>query len=106
MSISDKSVLDLQIDPELLKEFCRKNHIRTLSLYGSALRGELQSESDIDLLVEFESGNEPGLIELAGMELELEKYFSREVEMRTSEDLSSYFRSDVIAFAEIVYAKE
>jgi predicted nucleotidyltransferase len=38
---------------------CRKYHVRRLGLFGSAARGELTPESDIDLLVEFEAGKAP-----------------------------------------------
>ena len=59
------------ISREKLEEFYRKNHIIKLSLFGSALRDELKPESDIDVLVEFEKGHIPGMLDLAGMEIEL-----------------------------------
>ena len=55
------------IDKKELEEFCRKNYIKKLSLFGSALRDELLPDSDIDLLVEFEKGHIPGLMDLAVM---------------------------------------
>ena len=93
----------MNISPETLEVFCRKNRIRKLSLFGSALRGELYADSEIDILVEFQPDQEPGLIDLAGMEFELMEHFGREVEMRTAEDLSRYFRDEVIASAEVLY---
>ncbi|RJP30145.1 MAG: nucleotidyltransferase [Candidatus Omnitrophota bacterium] len=93
----------LNILPTDLKEFCNKHRIRKLSLFSSALRGELRADSDIDILVEFQSGQEPGLIDLAGMEFELMEHFDREVEMRTAEDLSRYFRDEVAASVEVLY---
>lgn len=86
-----------------LKGFCRKHHIRKLSLYGSALRGELRPESDIDLLVEFDPGHVPGLITLAGMEIEFTEMLGRKVDLRTPQDLSRYFRDQVIKVAEAQY---
>ncbi len=94
------------IAPKDLEGFCRKNHIRKLSLYGSALRGEMHAESDIDILVEFLPGQEPGLIDLAGMEFELMEHFGREVEIRTPEDLSRFFRDDVVASAKVLYEEK
>jgi len=94
------------LSPKEWNRFCRKNHIRKISLFGSALRGEMHAESDIDLLVEFIPDREPGLIDLANMEIELQERFGREVEMRTPEDLSRFFRDEVIASAEVLYEEK
>lgn len=89
-----------------LADFCHRNHIRKLSLFGSALRDDFGPESDIDLLVEFEPGREPGLIRLAALERELSDMLGgRTVDLRTAEDLSRYFRNQVIAEAEVQYAE-
>jgi len=93
----------LHLAPEELEFFCRKNHIRKLSLFGSALRGELRPDSDIDILVEFEPEQEPTLIALSRMELELSDCIGRKADLRTPEDLSRYFRDEVMAAAEILY---
>jgi len=95
------SVLD--ISPEYLTTFCRRNHIHKLSLFGSFLRGENKPDSDIDLLVEFETDQEPTLIGLSSMELELSDLVGRKVDLRTPEDLSRYFRNEVVNTAEILY---
>jgi len=91
------------LSQEQLQSFCRKNHITKISLFGSALRDELTPESDIDLLVEFEDGHIPGLITLAGMEIELSKAIGRKVDLRTALDLSRFFRDEVVRQAEIQY---
>jgi predicted nucleotidyltransferase len=70
----------------------------------SALREDFRPDSDIDLLVEFQPGDTPGLVRLAQMELELEDALGRQVELRTPEDLSPYFRDAVTASARPVYA--
>lgn len=88
-----------------IAEFCKRNHIRKLSLFGSALRGEFENESDIDLLVEFDPDHIPGLIRLAGMELELSEILGRKVDLRTPHDLSRYFRQEVLDSAEVQYAQ-
>ena len=88
-----------------IQAFCRKHHIRKLSLYGSVLRGESKAESDIDILVEFHADHTPGLIRLAGIELELSELLDRKVDLRTPEDLSRYFREDVKNTAEVQYAE-
>jgi uncharacterized protein len=86
--------------------FCRRHHIRKLALFGSVLRDDFRPDSDIDVLVEFEPGHIPGLIRLAGMELELSELFGgRKVDMNTPMCLSPYFRDEVLAEAEVLYVQ-
>lgn len=95
----------LPIASEQLAEFCRRHGIRRLALFGSVLKGTARAASDIDLLVEFEPGRTPGLLALAGMELELgELLGGRKVDLRTPRDLSRHFRAEVMARAEVQYA--
>ena len=92
------------ISKEEIAEFCRKNRIVKLALFGSALRDELKFDSDIDILAEFEKDHVPGLITFAGLEIELTDKIGRKVDLRTAEDLSRYFRDDVVNSAEVQYA--
>lgn len=94
----------INIPHDELAAFCRRNHIMKLSLFGSVLRNDFGPESDIDVLVEFEQGRVPGLITFAGMELELSRIFGRKVDLRTPEDLSKFFRDEVVKSAEGLYA--
>ena len=86
-----------------LAGFCKKNHIRKLSVFGSAVRGQLGPDSDIDLLVEFEEGRTPGLFSIIRMEMELAEVFGRKVDLRTPDDLSQYFRDEVMRNAKLQY---
>ena len=96
----------LNIDPATLARFCQAHRIGRLALFGSQLKGTAKPESDIDLLVEFESNAVPGLLGIAAMELELaEMLGGRKVDLRTAEDLSRYFRDDVVRTAEVQYAR-
>src|SRR5919197_6381800 len=94
----------LSFDRAALTALCRRRHIRRLSLFGSALKGTARPESDIDLLVEFVPGKEPGLLGLAGIEAELSKLLGRPVDLRTAQDLSEHFRDEVLRTAEVQYA--
>jgi predicted nucleotidyltransferase len=91
---------------EILADFCQKNHITKLSLFGSAVRGESSAQSDIDLLVEFHPEHTPGLITLAGMEIELSNILGKKVDLRTAQDLSTYFRNDVLSQAKVAYVEK
>ncbi len=94
----------LQLDQDAIAGFCKRNHIRRLSLFGSVLRSDFGQESDVDFLVEFLPGHVPGLIALAGMETELSRIIGRRADLRTAEDLSRYFREEVVRGAEVQYA--
>jgi len=93
----------ITLDDELLAELCRRNGIRRLALFGSALHDQLRPDSDIDLLVEFAPGHTPGLLGIAAIELELERLVERRVDLRTPADLSRYFRDTVTAEARPLY---
>ena len=93
------------VDKDRLTAFCRDHHIRRLALFGSVLRENFGPESDVDVLVEFDPEHVPGLIGLARMERELSSSFGgRKVDLRTAEDLSRYFRAQVLATAEVQFA--
>ena len=86
--------------------FCVKHHIHRLSSFGSQMEGSADPESDIDLLVEFDHGQEPGLLGLAEMEHELSVLLGgRTVDLRTPKDLSRYFRDRVIRSSKVQYAR-
>lgn len=77
-----------------------------MAFFGSVLRADFGPESDIDVLVEFEPTHVPGLFGIARMERELSTLFGgRKVDLRTPEDLSRYFREDVLKEAEVQYAQ-
>jgi len=87
-----------------LKSFCRTNNIKKLSLFGSILDENFNNESDIDILVEFESAGTPGFFALMRMEEELSSLLGgRKVDLRTPHDLSRYFRDEVLDTAEVIY---
>ncbi len=90
---------------ERIAEFCRRNYIRRLALFGSILTDEFRPDSDVDLLVEFEPEKTPGL-RFFGIQRELSEMIGRPVDLNTPEDLSRYFRQEVLASARPLYAKE
>lgn len=96
----------LSIPKYELATFCRAHGIRRFAIYGSALRADFNPDSDIDVLVEFAPGRSPGLLGIAGMEIKLSAMFGgRKVDLRTPDDLSRYFRQDVLDTAEVQYAQ-
>jgi uncharacterized protein len=92
-------------DPDVLAALCRKYRIRRLSLFGSTLKGIGRPDSDVALLVEFEPHAKPGLIGMATIEIELMSLLNgRRVDLRTAEDLSRYFRDEVLRAVATQYA--
>ncbi len=63
--------VQIDIPKKTVAEFCRRNRIMRLSLFGSAIRDDFGPDSDIDVLVEFERDARVGFIRLAGLEIEL-----------------------------------
>lgn len=98
-------VLAIEIPENRVKEFCRRNGIRKLSVFGSVLRDDFSPESDIDILIEFKDDATPGFFSLMRMQDELTKILGRNVDLRTPNDLSRYFRDDVVNNAVIQYVE-
>jgi uncharacterized protein len=90
-------------EKEQLAEFAKQHHIRKLALFGSILRDDFRLDSDIDILVEFEPEHVPGFFDLMKMEEELSSLFGRTVDLRTPQDLSRYFRDEVLEKAEVQF---
>ena len=86
--------IQLKIPHEQIADFCRRNHIHKLSLFGSAVREDFRPDSDVDVLVEFEPGYTPGL-RFFSMQIELSQILGRPVDLNTPQWLSPRFRADV-----------
>ena len=94
----------IPVPREEIAVVCRRYHIRTLGLFGSVLRADFAADSDVDVLVEFEPGRTPGFFTIARIARELSPLLGgREVDLRTSQDLSRYFRNEVVKSAYPVY---
>ena len=93
----------LHIPDETIRDFCRRHHIRKLSIFGSALRPDFRSDSDVDVLVEFQPNHTPGLA-FFDMEAELSELLGRKVDLNTPGFLSRFFRDRVLREAEVQYA--
>jgi uncharacterized protein len=92
----------VEIPKGQIAEFCRRHHIRRLALFGSILREDFDSESDVDVLVEFEPGVKVGLRFFA-IERELSEILGRKVDLNTPGFLGKYYREEVLKEAEVQY---
>jgi hypothetical protein len=99
------AALPIQLPRDQIEAFCVRHHIRKLSLFGSVLTPRFRPSSDIDVLVEFDEAHVPGYFGLSGMELELSDLLGRKVDLRMPEEISRYFRGDVLASAAVQYER-
>ena len=99
------ATLPIAISQPAIDDFCQRHHIRKLSLFGSVLTPRFGPESDVDFLVEFEPEASISYFDLVGMEMELSEVIGRKVDLRTAEELSRYFRHQVVASALLQYER-
>ena len=92
----------ISVPKDKIAQFCRRNHIKRLSLFGSVLGDSFSPDSDIDVLVEFEPGHSPGFA-FFGMQRELSEILGCNVDLHTPMFLSPYFREQVLKEAETQY---
>lgn len=95
----------LGITRDRLERFCRQHHIRRLSVFGSVLREDFHSGSDVDVLVEFEPGRTPGL-EFFAIEEELSSLLGRPVDLLTRQSITPYLRDSVGSQAQDLYVAD
>jgi len=81
----------IDIPQQEIADFCQRNHITKLALFGSVLRDDFGPESDVDVIVEFDPEHIPGLA-FFSMQYELGEIFQREVDLFTPRELSKYFK--------------
>lgn len=97
--------LRIEVPTAKLAVFCQRHHIRRLAFFGSVLRDDFRPESDVDVLVEFEPGHVPGLLGLAGLEIELSALLGRKADLNTPGFFNKCFRDDVLKEAETLVGK-
>ena len=95
--------IDLNLDRNKIADFCRRNKIIKLSLFGSSLRDDFGPDSDVDILIEFDPDARVGLMTLAGLENELSEMIGRKVDLNTPGFINKYFREKVLAESEVQY---
>ena len=97
-------MVHLPISEDVIADFCRRNHIRTLSIFGSALREDFGPDSDVDVLVEFEPNAQVGFMALGRMQRELSALLQRPVDLVPRAGLKPVIRQTILAAAEELYA--
>jgi len=91
------------ISKKKIELFCKKHHIAFLALFGSILTSNFSASSDVDVLVKFKKHHTPNFFDLIDMESELSTIIGRKVDLKTPNDLSPYFRDEVVSQAKIIF---
>jgi predicted nucleotidyltransferase len=100
------SVSSVVFNHESLERFCRRHHIRRLSLFGSAVRGELRPDSDLDFLVEYDPAHRPGLIAVQQIQGELSELCGgRNIDILNPKYLNPRLKQRILAEAQLQYAE-
>lgn len=102
----DRNLKQINFDLNEIRVFCLRNPIQKLSLFGSVLRNDFTVESDVDFLLLLEKESRVGYFKLVRMENELTDLIGRKADLRTAEELSRYFRQEVINEAILLYAMD
>lgn len=95
--------LSIELNLDAVREFCAEEPIARLGLFGSVLRDDFSPSSDIDLLVEYLPDSGITLLDMARQEERLTQLLGRKVDLRTPQELSPYFRQDVLDTAVVIY---
>lgn len=95
----------IDLSQPAITAFCCKWRIRELALFGSVLRPDFHSESDVDVLVTFEPGEQCDLWDIVAMKEELESMLGRPVDLVEKKALRNPIRRrEILAHNEVVYA--
>ena len=89
-----------------IRSFCKKHNIILMALFGSVLTSNFSAKSDVDILVQFKKNQGPNFIEFIDMEEELSEIIGRKVDLNTPNDLSRYFRDEVLEKAKVIYGRK
>jgi hypothetical protein len=103
VGVSRGDMVRITYDKEKIADFCRRNHIRKLSFFGSVIRDDFGPDSDVDVLVECEPGAKLGLFGLARIERELSALLGRKADVNTAGFLNTHFRERVLREAQPAY---
>ena len=93
----------IEIPEEKIAEICRRYQVREMSVFGSAARGELRPDSDIDVLVEFLPEAAVGW-DFFRLEEELSELFGRRADLGTKRSLKPWVKRNVLRDARVIYA--
>ena len=97
----------LKIEPEQLKEICQQWKIIELALFGSVLRDDFNTRSDIDILVSFDEGSSIAFFDLDDIEEQLSMLFDRPVDLVTKKAVQQSHnwirKKNILGNSQVIY---
>jgi predicted nucleotidyltransferase len=102
------TINSIDLSEETLKEICLRNKVKELSIFGSALRDDFNTNSDIDLLVTFDDSVQYSLFDIVRIKEDFEKFLDRPVDLvnRKAIEMSKniYRKKAILESARVIYA--
>ncbi len=99
----------IAVPSQQIADFCRRHHVRRLSLFGSVLRPDFRPDSDVDVLVTFAPGTRRTLFDLVHIQDEIEALLGRKVDLiekKAIERSENYIRrKHILSSVETVYVE-
>ncbi len=95
---------DAQVDAAKLADLCQRYGVTELSLFGSAVRGEMGPGSDLDIMVDFDPAARIGIVKFESLVEGLEALAGRKVDLVTKRGLKPWVRPEVLREARVIYA--
>ena len=99
-----KIAIGIELPEAKVAEICHRYRVKELSVFGSAARGEMRPDSDIDLLVDFLPEARLGLLDLSAMTREFSALLGRHVDLAVRPALKPSIRVEVLSDAQVIYA--
>ena len=94
----------IELSRQALEDFCRRHRITWLAVFGSVLRDDFAPHSDIDVIVEFEAGQTPGLFGMGDVEDELSALLAgRPIDLGTKRSVNRWIKAKVLREAKVLY---
>ena len=97
--------VQIEIPKDKVADFCKRRHIRALSLFGSVLRGDFSPDSDVDVLVEFSPEADHSLFDFVDMQEELAGLLGRKVDFVEKKGIRNPFRRyEILRAHQVIFA--
>ncbi len=96
-------VSGIELPADRIADTCRRYGVKELAVFGSASRGGMRPDSDVDMLVEFDPGVRIGIVKFSSLEEELEGLIGRKVDLVTKRGLKPWMRQTILSEAQVVF---
>jgi hypothetical protein len=93
-----------EVPTERIAEICRRYGIQEMAIFGSAARGDMRPDSDVDIMIEFFPEIKYGIREYQSIEDELADAFGRPIDLGTKRFIKPHVKARILREAPVIYA--